>query len=470
MTTILNNNAIKKIHFIGIGGIGMSGLAEILQAKGYEVTGSDIASNKMIERLENLGIKITVGHNSENVGNAQAIVYTSAVNAENAEFHKATQKNLPIVKRGELLAELMKGSDEIDVAGTHGKTTTTSIIIHLLLEANLDPTFVLGGILTNQKSSVRLGNGKYFVAESDESDASFLFLNPKFAIVTNIDEDHLSTYQGSFARLKQSFVQFLKKIPADGLAILNIDDPSVREIIPQLDCRIITYGFNPASDVSATNYSQKGTQSFFTVNGFAQVSNLLVKLNLPGQHNASNTLAVIALASELGISEKILLKALESFPGVGRRFHSNGEIAVKNGRALLLDDYGHHPNEIRVTLNAAKQAWPSQRVVLVFQPHRYSRTQDLMSAFVDVLRQADLLILVNVYSAGEAPIAGADSESLYKMINKEGKIDSILVPQLDELPNVLHNVLQSGDIVLFQGAGSIGPMANSISNNELFKV
>lgn len=470
MTSILKQPKIKNIHFIGIGGIGMSGLAEILWKKGYQLSGSDIASNRVIEHLRSLGINIFLNHDAQNIKNADAAVYTSAISLENPEYTTAKAMGMPVIQRGQLLADIMLDYEGIAIAGTHGKTTTTAIIVHLLLTGKLDPSYAIGGILKNSDSPANLGKGPYFVAESDESDASFLLLRPKILIVTNIDADHLSTYQGSFSRLKQSFVKFIQSIPSDGLAILNKDDPGVAEIIPQLSCRYVTYGFENSADIQGKNYQSKKLQSVFDVRRVQENCDLSVKLNLPGFHNASNTLAVIALAKELKISDEILLSALATFPGVGRRFHSHGEIAVKNGTALLFDDYGHHPNEIKMTLRAAKQAWPDQRLVLVFQPHRYTRTRDLMADFAEVLREADLLIMLSVYSAGEAPIAGADAQTLCQRILEKGKINPIFVPELEELPVVLKDVLESGDIVLFQGAGSIGPMANKICQDKNFKI
>ncbi len=461
--SLLNNQGIKQIHCIGIGGIGVSGIAEILLEKGYRVSGSDLITNSLIERLSQRGAKISKGHRQANLVGADAVVFSSAISDRNPELIAAKELGLPMIQRGKLLAELMDSYEGITVCGTHGKTTTTGIIAHILLENNMDPTFVMGGILNNMNSPAHLGQGKYFVAEADESDASFLYLKPKIAVVTNIDADHLDAYEGSFSQLKQSFVNFLQQLPETAVALLGVDDPVIRELLPEISCKKITYGFSDDADIRAHHYIQNGLKSNFTVTRFNDDATLRFTLHLPGKHNVLNALGAIAVAYKIKVSDGDLKEALLNFPGVGRRFYSHGEINVNGGKALLFDDYGHHPRAIQATLEAARQAWPSRRIVLVFQPHRYSRTRDLMEDFANVLSTPDELILLDVYSAGETEIAEADGRALCRAIIGCSKITPTFVPHIDGLLPTLKSVLKADDIVIFQGAGSVGPMAVRIS-------
>ncbi len=461
--TILNNDNIKHIHCMGIGGIGVSGLAEILLKQGYQVTGSDIAQTAIVQRLVRLGAVINVEHHAKNVEQADAVVYSSAIASTNPEFKAAQSLGIPMIQRGCLLAELLNQAQGIAVCGTHGKTTTTGIIAYALLHAGLDPTMVMGGIINGFESPVHLGAGPYFVAEADESDASFVHLQPEITILTNVDADHLSTYDGSFDQLKQTFAEFLQKMPSHGTVIACIDDPHVRDLVADLSCRLITYGFSQEADIRADDFRQQGLQSYFNVYRFSDDNLLDVRLNLPGQHNVLNALAAIAVATCLEVNDTALGEALTQFPGVGRRFHYHGDIQIKAGTAMVFDDYGHHPNEVAVTWQAAKQAWPDRRVVFVFQPHRYSRTQDLLNDFVDVLAKMDALILVDVYSAGEKKIPGADSRALHHLVTQQTEQPVWLVPDLKDLPQALAERLQNNDVVIFQGAGSIGAAAREIA-------
>lgn len=447
---------------MGIGGIGVSAIAEILLEKGYRVTGSDVADNNNIARLKGLGANIVLGHRQSNIQNADLAIYSSAISQDNPEFIAAKNAGLPLYQRGRFLAELMQNYYNIAVAGAHGKTTTSGMIAHALLLGGLDPTFTIGGMVNTLDRPSRLGKSNYFIAEADESDASFLFMNPKVGIVTNIDSDHLQTYGGNFDRLRKTFVDFLQKIPADGTAILCVDDPILRSLIPQLKCHVLTYGFSEDADFSAQNFTQKGLKSAFTVKRPDAKKKLSVVLTIPGQHNVLNALATTAVAHILQIKDESLLRSFANFPGMGRRFHYHGEMPVYNGHASLVEDYGHHPNEIKATLNTAREVWPNRRVILVFQPHRYTRTRDLMDEFIDVLAEADILILLEIYGANEKPIAGIDSQSLCHAVNKISKNRPIYVPTLDKLPEVLEEITQNKDIVILQGAGNIGAVATKL--------
>ncbi len=460
---VLGDKNIKHIHCMGIGGIGVSAIAEILLHKGYQVSGSDIAENKNIARLQNLGAQIILGHQESNIQNADLAVYSSAISKDNPEFIAAKNAGIPLFQRGQILAELMNTYCGIAVAGTHGKTTTTGLVAYTLLKSGLDPSFAVGGILNDINSPVHIGKGRYFVAEADESDASLLFMDPHFVIVTNIDADHLETYGGNFNQLKQTFIEFLEKLPENGAAILCIDDPHVRDLIPALQCKIITYGFDKSADFSASDFSQQGMRSFFKIKRPNGLPPLSITLNMPGKHNVLNTLATIAVAHCVNINDNLLLKALAEFPGVGRRFQCHGEMAVPGGSALVIEDYGHHPNEIKATLSAAREAWPDRRIVLVFQPHRYTRTRDLMREFSDVLSEADILVLLEVYSAGEEPIPGINSQALCQMIEKNGRKKPFFVSELNSLPTVLKKILKNDDVVILQGAGSVGTMALTLA-------
>ncbi|MDF1795143.1 MAG: UDP-N-acetylmuramate--L-alanine ligase [Coxiellaceae bacterium] len=446
---------------MGVGGVGVCGVAEILHAHGYQVTGSDIKDSANTQRLQALGINITIGHDAENVKRADAVVYSSAISDCNPEWQAAKAMGIPVIKRAEMLAELMQLERGIAIAGTHGKTTTTSLVTHVLLKAGINPSFAIGGELKGINRYAGLGAGDYFVAEADESDASFLHYAPEIAVVTNIDADHMETYAGSFDKLKQTFTEFLQHIADDGLAVLAYDDETVRELIPQVKSRVKTYGFHADADIQVLDFLQKGLKSYFVAR-WQDGRQHKFCLNFPGQHNVLNALAALCIADELGIDMAVVEQAFADFPGVGRRFHIHGSLPVQNGEALIIDDYGHHPHEVKVTLQAARQAWPERRLVLVFQPHRYTRTRDLLLDFAQSLAEADVLVLLEVYAAGEAPIENADGQALCQSIADIGKVIPIFVPDDSQLASTLQQVLQADDIVLMQGAGSIGGMAQQL--------
>ncbi|PNH96236.1 UDP-N-acetylmuramate--L-alanine ligase [Vibrio diazotrophicus] len=457
---------VKCIHFIGIGGAGMSGIAEVLLNEGYQITGSDIAANTVTERLERIGASVFIGHQASNIDQASVVVVSTAINEQNPEIQAAREKRIPIVRRAEMLAELMRFRHGIAVAGTHGKTTTTALVTQIYSEAGMDPTFVNGGLVKSAGTNARLGSSRVLIAEADESDASFLHLQPMATIVTNIEADHMDTYGGDFETLKQTFVDFLHNLPFYGQAILCIDDPVVRELIPRISRQVITYGFSEDADVRIENYRQQGQQGQFTVVRKGK-QNLDITLNIPGRHNALNASAAIAVATEDDISDEAILKALISTQGTGRRFDHLGEFETGNGVAMLVDDYGHHPTEVDVTIKAARSGWTDKRLVMIFQPHRYTRTRDLYDDFANVLEQVDVLIMLDVYSAGEKPIAGADGRSLCRTIRSRGKVDPIFVSDSKTLPAVLANVLQDGDLVLTQGAGDVGKVAKHLQSLQL---
>ncbi|HYF97724.1 MAG TPA: UDP-N-acetylmuramate--L-alanine ligase [Coxiellaceae bacterium] len=456
---------IRKIHCIGVGGIGVSGIAEFLLNKGYEVSGSDKSDSKITQHLREIGVQVYSNHAAEHVVNADLIVYSSAIHPDNPEIVAAKAAGIPLLQRAEMLAELMRDFKGIAVSGTHGKTTTTSLIAAVLLEANLDPSFMIGGHINNRTSPMYLGQGEYFVAEADESDASFLLLNPEIAVVNNIEVDHMETYGGDFAQLKNSFLRFLERLPKTGFAILGTDDSAVCELIPKLKCAYATFGFNSDAQYRATHFKALGLHSEFVVTR-PKRSDLKVVLNIPGRHNVLNALAAIAVADHVGVPDELLLKALAHFSGVGRRFHARGELKLPQGSALIIDDYGHHPGAIAVTLDAARSIWPERRIVLAFQPHRYSRTQDLVNEFAVEISKADLVICLEIYSAGEAPIPGVTGKMLADTVTKLGQLTPIFVPQLDQLPETLQEVLHDQDILILQGAGDIGLMALQLSQDE----
>lgn len=458
---------IRRIHFVGIGGVGMCGIAEVLLNQGYQISGSDIRTSATTERLQKMGAEIFIGHSSDNVTAANVVVISTAVNNENPEVSAARERRIPIVRRAEMLAELMRYRHGIAVAGTHGKTTTTSLLASVMAEAKFDPTYVIGGRLNSAGTNAKLGSSRYLVAEADESDASFLHLQPMVAIVTNIDADHMDTYGGDFGKLKQTFVDFLHNLPFYGLAVLCTDDPVVQEIIPQVGRPMVTYGVNEGADYRAVNIVQKGMQTSFTVNRPDGRSDLLVTVNMPGRHNVLNALATIAVATDEGIDDLAICKALKKFEGVGRRFQVLGDIPVEGGVAMLVDDYGHHPTEVQATIRAVKEGWPDKRLVMINQPHRYTRTRDLYEDFVQVLSEADVLLLMEVYAAGESPIAGADGRSLCRSIRQRGSVDPVFVESVDEVPGVLKNLLRPGDLVLTQGAGNITALAHELSKLDL---
>jgi UDP-N-acetylmuramate--alanine ligase len=456
---------VKRVHFVGIGGSGMSGIAEVLLTQGYQVTGSDLSSNAVTKRLADLGARVALGHRSENVTGADAVVVSTAVKADNPEVLAARERHIPVVPRAMMLAELMRLKQGIAVAGTHGKTTTTSLIATILGAAGMDPTFVIGGRLEAAGAHAKLGQGDFIVAEADESDASFLYLQPVLAVVTNIDADHMETYGHDFERLKTAFVDFLEHLPFYGLAVLCVDDANVRDIIGRISKPVMTYGFAEHAQICAVDVQARGTQMSYTAeirdpqlaNGNAR---LAVTLNLPGMHNVLNSLAAIAVALEVGVPKPAIVKALQEFRGVGRRFQSHGELSLAGGGTFtLIDDYGHHPAEMTATIAAARGAFPARRLVLVFQPHRYTRTRDVFEDFVRVLSTVDALFLTEVYAAGEAPIVAADGRALARALRVAGKVEPVFVEQLAELPQMILAGAQPGDVVVTMGAGSINSVA-----------
>lgn len=459
IVSLLGN--IERVHFVGVGGTGMSGIAEVLCNLGYSVSGSDVKASAVTQRLADLGIAITIGHQRETVANADVVVASTAIDRQNVEIDAAYQRRIPVIPRAEMLAELMRFRFGIAVAGTHGKTTTTSLIASVLAEAGLDPTFVIGGRLNSAGSNARLGLGDYLVAEADESDASFLYLQPMIAIVTNIDCDHMETYQGSYARLQETFIEFLQHLPFYGLAVLCLDDEGVREVLPSISKPIITYGVHEAADIRAVDIEQQGLQTRFTVVRRDDAP-LTVTLAMPGWHNMLNTLAAIAVATKLKLDDAAVIRSLAAFKGVGRRFQINGDIAIGEGVVTFVDDYGHHPRECAATLQALKQAYAPRRSIVIFQPHRYSRTRDLFEDFAQVLATVDVLILLDVYAAGEAVIIGADGRALSRAIRLRGQVDPVFVENLDELPRVIAALVKAGDVILTMGAGNIGQLATQL--------
>lgn len=453
---------INTVHFVGIGGSGMSGIAEVMLSLGYAVQGSDLRSNAQTRRLSTLGATVIMGHEESNVDNADVVVVSSAVKETNPEVVAAHERRLPVVQRAEMLAELMRFRHSIAVAGTHGKTTTTSLVASILAEGGLDPTYVIGGRLKSSDSNARLGQGKYLVAEADESDASFMHLLPMIAIVTNVDADHMSTYDGDLEKLRSSFVSFLHNLPFYGLAIMCTDDAGVNEIMGRIGRSVVTYGVDSDADLRAEEIEFSGSSSRFTVVRKDRDSRMTVTLDLPGLHNVRNALAAIAVADELGIDEADVIAALEKFQGIDRRFQSLGEISIGGNQVMLVDDYGHHPTEVAATLAAARAGWPDKRLVLIFQPHRYTRTNDLLDDFAAVLSVVDVLVLLEVYAAGETPIAGADGRSLARAVRSRGLTEPVFVEQLAQLPEILPGILQDGDLLLTMGAGDIGAFATTL--------
>jgi UDP-N-acetylmuramate--alanine ligase len=453
---------IQCAHFVGIGGVGMGGIAEVLLNLGYRVSGSDLRENAVTRRLSGQGARIWIGHDAAHVADCDVVVVSSAVRKDNPEVLAAREQRIPVVPRAEMLAEIMRFRYGIAVAGTHGKTTTTSLVASLLAEAGLDPTFVIGGRLNSADSHARLGTGRYLVAEADESDASFLYLQPMLAVVTNIDADHLSTYDGDFQRLRQTFVEFLHHLPFYGLAVLCVDDPNVRDVLSELTRQVRSYAIDAEdADIRALNIRQRGKQMYFEIHQ-AEHAVLDVVLNLPGRHNVLNALAAVAVARELGVDDATVQRALETFAGIGRRFQINAEVSVAGGSVLFIDDYGHHPREIAATLEAVRNGWPERRLLVAFQPHRYSRTLELFDDFAQVLADTDVLLINEVYAAGETPISGADGRALCRAVRGRGRVDPIFVEEVEELAEVLKDLLQAGDVVLTLGAGSIGAVAAAL--------
>lgn len=454
---------IRRIHFVGIGGAGMCGIAEVLLNQGYEVAGSDAKAGKTTDRLKSFGAEIFIGHDAAHIEKADVLVVSTAIDSSNPEVKAAQERRLPIVRRAEMLAELMRYRHGIAIAGTHGKTTTTSLIASILGEAGFDPTYVIGGLLNSAGTNAKLGSSRYFVAEADESDASFLHLQPMASIVTNIDADHMDTYGGDFEVLKRTFIEFLHNLPFYGLAVVCGDDPVVRELLPKIGRPTITYGFDADNDIRATDVHQEGLQTHFTVHRAGRDA-LRVTLNLPGLHNVLNSLAAIAIATDEEVEDAAIVSALANFQGVGRRFQRLADVAG----VQLVDDYGHHPREVAATIAAARQAFPGRRLVMMFQPHRYSRTRDCFEGFVQVLSTVDQLLLLDVYSAGEKAIAGADSRTLARSIRTRGLVDPVFVEKMDELAQLLPSQLRAGDVLLTQGAGTVGAIALELAQNGLY--
>jgi len=462
---------VRRIHFIGVGGSGMSGIAEVLANQGFDVSGSDLTESATTRRLAAQGVRVVIGHADANVAGADAVVTSTAVKDDNPEVIAARERKLPIVPRAQMLAELMRLKQGIAIAGTHGKTTTTSLVASCLAEGGLDPTFVIGGRLNSAGANAKLGAGEFLVAEADESDASFLFLSPVVSVVTNIDADHMETYGHDFGRLKQAFVDFLHRLPFYGVAVLCADDANVREILPRVAKQVVTYGIDEPANFRAENVrAEGGTMKFDCVRTNGAVSRLAITLNLPGRHNVLNALAAIAVATEVGVGDTAIVKALADFKGVGRRFQSYGEIACRKedgtegGSFTLIDDYGHHPVEMAATIAAARGAFPGRRLVLAFQPHRYTRTRDCFEDFVKVLAGVDALLLAEVYAAGEAPIVAADGRTLARAIRVAGQTEPVFVEDIAAMPQAILAATRDGDVVITMGAGSIGGVPGKLAN------
>lgn len=462
---------VKHIHFVGIGGAGMGGIAEVLANEGYEVSGSDLLPNTITKQLIEHGTKIFFNHRPENIKNACVVVVSAAIAADNPEIIAAREANIPVIRRAEMLAELMRFRHGIAVAGTHGKTTTTAMIASIYAQAGLDPTFINGGLIKAAGVYARLGASRYLIAEADESDASFLHLQPLVTVITNIEADHMETYEGNFEKLKQTFINFLHNLPFYGRAVLCIDDPVVRSLLPKISCYITTYGFSDDADFCITSYKQQGSQGFFTITR-ENLSDLIFILNVPGRYNALNATAAIAVAIEEGIDNSIILTALKKFQGTRRRFDFLGNFHLtkvngKKGSVMLVDDYGHHPTEIYATIKGAKEGWPDKRIVMVFQPHKYTRTRNFYYDFVKILEQVDVLLMLDVYPAGEEYIPGADSRSLCQTIRNRGKLDPIFVVEHDQTSKTLARIIEDNDLILIQGAGNIGKIARNLANTDL---
>lgn len=455
---------VNQIHFIGIGGAGMSGIAEVLLNEGYKISGSDIAESAVTQRLAKAGATVFIGHAAENIKGASVVVASSAIDDSNPEVAAAKAARIPVIQRAQMLAEIMRFRHGIAVAGTHGKTTTTAMISMIYTEAKLDPTFVNGGLVKSAGKNAHLGASRYLIAEADESDASFLHLQPMVSVVTNIEPDHMDTYGGDFEKMKATYVKFLRNLPFYGLAVMCADDETVMEIAPQVGRQVMTYGFSEKADYRIEDYQQTGFQGHYTV-VCPTGERIEVLLNVPGKHNALNATAALAVAKEEGIENEAILAALADFQGAGRRFDQLGSFIRPNGKVMLVDDYGHHPTEVDVTIKAARQGWEGKRVVMVFQPHRYSRTRDLFDDFVQVLSQVDALVMLEVYAAGEAPIVGADSKSLCRSIRNLGKVDPILVSDTEQLGDVLDQIIQDGDLILAQGAGSVSRISRGLAES-----
>jgi UDP-N-acetylmuramate--alanine ligase len=453
---------IERIHFVGIGGVGMGGIAEVLLNLGYAVQGSDLKDSRVTQRLRELGAEISIGHRAANVGDADLVVVSSAIDPANPEIAAARRERLPVVRRAEMLAELMRFRYAIAVAGTHGKTTTTSLVASVLAEAGEDPTFLIGGRLKSADTNGRLGDGHYLVAEADESDASFIHLKPMMAVVTNIDSDHLSTYGGDVGELRNGFLEFLHNLPFYGVVVMCADDAGVRSIMPDCNRAVLTYGIESEADIRASDIVSDGARTRFKVARVGTELPLDIVLNLPGRHNVLNALAAIGVALELELDDAAVVRALAEFQGIDRRMQVLARVRVGGGDALFVDDYGHHPTEIAATLQAVHAAWPDRRIVVIFQPHRYTRTQELLDDFAEVLSRSQPLFVTEVYAAGEDAIAGADGRAICRAVRARGQVEPVFVPDLDELPQRLASVLVAGDLVLTLGAGSIGAIATTL--------
>ena len=453
---------IRRIHMIGVGGTGMSGIAEVLVNLGYQVAGSDLRESAVTARLQARGVEVFIGHRAQNVGAADVVVSSSAVDESNPEVMAAREARIPVVPRAEMLAELMRYRHGIAVAGTHGKTTTTSLIANVFGEAGLDPTFVIGGLVNSVGSNAQLGASRFLIAEADESDASFLHLQPMVTVVTNIEADHMDTYGGDFSVLRRTFIEFLHNLPFYGVAVLCLDDPVIRELLPEISRQVITYGFAEDADFRISDMQRRGLTTEFTVHRPTGGA-LEVSLNMPGEHNVLNATAAVAVACDEGLDDSAIQAGLAGFAGVGRRFTRMGEMPLAQGTALLVDDYGHHPTEVRATLDSARQAWPDRRVVMVYQPHRYTRTRDLYEDFVSVLSRCDVLVLLDVYAAGEEAIPGADSRSLSRSIRQRGQLEPIFAERIEDVPQILADVAEDGDVVITQGAGNIAALARELA-------
>ena len=465
--TIPEMRRVKKIHFIGIGGAGMCGIAEVLLNTGYQISGSDMRASKVTQRLESKGVKVFIGHVDSNITGVDVVVCSTAVPDDNPEIIAARAFRIPVVPRAEMLSELMRYRHGIAVAGTHGKTTTTSLIASIFAEAKLDPTFVIGGLLNSAGTNARLGESRILVAEADESDASFLHLQPMVSVVTNIEADHMATYDGDFGKLKKTFVEFLHNLPFYGMAIMCIDDDVVRELLPAVARPILTYGFSEDADFSISKLRKQSLSTTFVVTRPGELGTIEVTVNMPGDHNVLNATAAIAVASDEGVDDQAIQQGLANFQGVGRRFQVYGDFNISGGSVLLVDDYGHHPTEVQATIAAARQAWPERRLLMVYQPHRYSRTKDLFEDFVRVLSTVDSLLLLEVYSAGEQVIAGADGRSLCGSIRNRGQVDPVFVEDIDSVAVVLKDLMQPGDVILTQGAGNVGMIAAQLAAGQL---
>ena len=461
---------VRRIHMIGVGGTGMSGIAEVLVNLGYEVAGSDLRASAVTSRLSGKGVEVFIGHAAQNIGSADVVVSSSAVDEQNPEVIAAREARIPVVPRAEMLAELMRYRHGIAVAGTHGKTTTTSLIAAIFGEAGLDPTFVIGGLVNSVGSNAQLGASRFLIAEADESDASFLHLQPMVTVVTNIEADHMETYGGDFAVLRRTFLEFLHNLPFYGIAVLCIDDPVIRDLLPEVTRKVITYGFAEDADYQIRDMVRDSLTTDFVVQRPQGVSPLAIKLNMPGSHNVLNATAAVVVACDEGLQDAAIQRGLAGFAGVGRRFTQLGEVVFPGGTALLVDDYGHHPTEVKATLESTRQAWPERRIVMIYQPHRYTRTRDLYEDFVAVLSSCDVLVLLDVYAAGEEAIPGADSRSLTRSIRQRGQVEPLFAECIEDVPGLLCTIINEGDVVVTQGAGNVARLAQDLSTMNFLEM